>query len=877
MDSRETLAGIPGGVLREDLLNLLRRCDHFPLTLLLAPAGSGKSTLLGQWRASQAGAAVVYCALQARDNEPLRFFRRLIENIRAQVVDFDFSWFNPLAAALAPEIMGECLAEALERSEEGLYLVLDDFQHIREPSILEVLAVLLDKLPPGVRVILSSRNHPGFSLSRLKLDNRLLSIDQHDLRLSAPQVQQLNSHLGGPQLSDAYVRSLLAMTEGWMAGVKVALLAYARFGTIALERFNGTQPEIVDYFGHVVLKGLSSSLRDFFLCSAIFEKFNGDLCDRVLQRSGSALLLEELSARELFMLPVENQPGWFRYHALLHDFLSSRLAIEQQALIVPLHRRAARYHLERGEHDQALQHAQRSGDAGLFASLLERSCAAWIPGGHFGEVLKWVEPLAEQHLLANPRLLVPLIGALTLSRRFHQARYYLDTVRQAGEGGAALLDPITLKFLWLNLQLFQHDQDFAPGDDWDALLAPGVHRDIRAVSLTIIAYHHLMDARLESAIRFAVQGKEMLGQAGHSFFESYADLIIALCNRNAGRATSARKDVYSDYQRTDKRSPAWVNRATAMVVALYEQNQLVEAQQLCEDLMAVVNSSSATEAIATVYITLSRLLFRRQLAVRATRLLDQLSSILQLGNYGRFVSQVAQEGMRQAYVGGRLEAMDLLAQRYRLEERLAEGCWESARRYDESWERYGLATVYWLLARGARVRACRILKVLAESLRQSEVRARALVIEANLLVASAPSMEKDQQLQALRRLVEAHGIVNISRSVFDEAPGFGAGVLGLSGAGLLDIPEKYRESYAEFLAAEGPQDRSGLDVSTLLTDKEIEIFAFLLSGLSNTQISAKTGVALSTTKWHLKNIYSKLNVSNRTEAILCVRPRSAQA
>lgn len=115
------------------------------------------------------------------------------------------------------------------------------------------------------------------------------------------------------------------------------------------------------------------------MCTAILDKFDGALCDHVLQRTGSALLLEELSARELFMLAVENQPGWFRYHALLLTFLNSRLLIEQPQLISALHSRAADYFLARNDHDQALQHAQRSGDEALFSRLLESSCAAWIP------------------------------------------------------------------------------------------------------------------------------------------------------------------------------------------------------------------------------------------------------------------------------------------------------------------------------------------------------------------------------------------------------------------------------------------------------------------------------------------------------------------
>lgn len=864
------------GVLREDLLHLLCRSQDFPLTLLLAPAGSGKSTLLSHFRAHYSHRPVAYYAIQARDNDPQRFFRRLIECIRAQVSDFDFSWFNPLESNQLPLRVGEYLAEALARIDGGLCLLLDDFQYIRQANILEVIAALLEQLPGNIHLIISSRNHPGFALSRLKLDNQLLCIDQHDLRLSAAQIQQLNSHLGGPALPENYISGLLEMTEGWVAGVKLALLAYARSGTIALQSFNGSQPEIVDYFGHVVFKGLAPSLRDFLLCSAIFEKFNGPLCDNVLQRTGSALLLEQLAERELFMLPVENQPGWFRYHALLHNFLSSRLLIEQPPLIGQLHSRAAAYYLACGEHDQALQHAQRSADNGLFERLLASSCAAWIPAGQFSEILKWVEPLAEATLLANPRLLVPLIGALTLSRRFHQARYYLEILKTlpATVNGQVLFEPLTEQFLWLNLQLFQHDQDFHLSQDCSALLAPGAHRGIRAVSLTIIAYHHLMDARLETAIRFASQGKELLAQTGHSFFESYADLIIALCHRYAGRTSSARKDVYHDYQRTDKASPAWVNRATAMVVALYEQNQLAAAQQLCEDLMARVNSSSATEAIATVYLTLSRLLHQRQQWVRASRLLEQLASILQLGNYARFVSQLAQEQIRQAYLSGNQPALQALALRYQLAERLAAGDWESTRDYDECWERYGLATVYWLLARGAKVRAVRILKVLAESLRQSEVKTRALIVAANLLALNPQQQSKALQMLELRRLIELYGINNFSRSLFDEAPGFGAELLSLNQDDTLDLPDKYRATYAEFFLAERPSAKPATDISGLLTDKELEIFSGLLDGLSNSQISTKTGVALSTTKWHLKNIYAKLNVANRTEAILCVQPRT---
>jgi len=182
--------------------------------------------------------------------------------------------------------------------------------------------------------------------------------------------------------------------------------------------------------------------------------------------------------------------------------------------------------------------------------------------------------------------------------------------------------------------------------------------------------------------------------------------------------------------------------------------------------------------------------------------------------------------------------------------------------------------VYWLLARGAKVRAVRILKVLAESLRLSEVKTRALIIEANLLALNPQQQTKELQVRELRQLIAQYGISNFSRSLYDEAPGFGAELLRLNPEQLVDISDKYRESYAEFFLAERQPVKPSTDVARLLTDKESEVFNGLLNGLSNSQISAQTGAALSTTKWHLKNIYAKLNVANRTEAILSVQSRT---
>ena len=859
-----------GEVIREELLNLLEQDKTLPLTLLLAPRGYGKSTLLKQWRQRPGRHAKVYVPVSLREAHPERFLHSLTDLIAAQCAVFDHAWLNRLDAsvALSPTLVGEMLACALGQVEEGVCLIFDDFQHITASQLLQTLVSMLEHLPPSVRVVIASSQRPDLPLSRLRLDNRLLQIDQQALRFSAQEIRTLNLLMGAGMLEDETIHALQEITEGWVTGVKVALQARQRQTEPIPARFNGGQPQIAEYFAQVILKPLPPASRTFLLCTAIFERFNGEACDQILQRSGSALLLEELAGRQVFMLSIDQHPGWFRYQTLFRDFLVHRLAIEQPERGRQLNSRAARYFVDKDEPEQALPYARNSDDRQLFRDVLATCCAKWTRTGHASRILKELTALPDDELLRNGHLLVPLVDALILSRRFHQASYYLD---QAAQGA---IEPARLRCLALTLKLFQLDREFTLEPGWQAILEPGVAIEVQARMLIISAYHHLLGGRLTVSLRFASQAKELLSQSGWIFLESYADLIIGLCQRNAGQVSQARKVVCADFQRTDSASPAWVNRATAMVVALYEQNKLDAAQELCECLLSRITASSATEAIATVYITLSRLLHRGHSPERASRLLEQLSSILQLGNYARFAAQVIQEQLRQAFLSGRVQLMDDLARRHRLDALLAEGYWEVARDYDECWERLGLAVVYWLLAKGTQGRAMRVLSVLAKSLRQSEMRGRALIVDANLLVLNAQQLDKNAQREALLRLVEEYGVVNINRSVFDEAPGFGEGVFGLMRSGILDIPGRYQQLYAEYLAPEqSPQRLSAPAFASLLTGKEVEIFEYLLKGLTNTQISTRTGIALTTTKWHLKNIYSKLNVANRTEAILSVRTR----
>lgn len=871
MSSARTTRLLSGQFYRQDLVARLNECGQFPLTLLLAPAGSGKSTLLNQWREQVDVPQVVFMAIQPSDDDPVRFLRRFAEQTRAVVPAFDTSWFMPFdVSEMPPSSIAEALQDALEQVPDPLYIVFDDFQHIRNEETLKVLDVMCAYPPSDVHLLIASRTRPALSLAALRLSDALLELDGGALKVNRDEVTELNQRLGGEPLEDSALEHLMAITEGWVAGVKIALMGAMGSGVGTLRDFNASQPEIMEYFGHAVLKGLPDYARKLFLESSLLDHFNAEIGDAVLETTHSAALMEELSRRELFIIPVQGRPGWYRYHALLREFLQARVAIDMPECVAPIHRRATDYFLQQGDFEQALWHAYRADDVDLLLDALARAFDYWLREGYASQILEWAEQIPDEEFLARIDLAAPLISTLTLSRRFYRARFYLDAYREQASTASQQNEDEqqTLKFLELHLQLFQHDTDFMEGANLSLLMETSSHRDVRAFSLAMVAYYHLQHGRLQSALAFSTQAREVLLQLGHHFTAGYAGLITALANHQLGHIAEAVTLITEQFEASRRDCPTWSLWATGMVVVLYDQNRLEEARQLCEDLLPVVSSASATEVISTVYLTLSRLQHHQGSRKNSTRMLEKLHSILQLGNYERFVNGAVMEMVRQAYVNGEWARLESIAERFALSEWVETYLEAEGVPYSQSWERRGLAAVYWLMASGRSDDAKKALSLLRDVVNRAGIRNRGSIMEANLLVLAGKQSSDAEQVRGIETLISRHGLMNINRSVFDEAPGLGGLMSDLWRRGVLNLPQFYTQLFSGVFDEEPDQPPLEVDPASVLTPKEFEIFELLQNGLSNAKISEHSGVSVTTTKWHLKNIYSKLGVSSRTEAVL---------
>jgi LuxR family maltose regulon positive regulatory protein len=403
-----------GLVPRAGLQSLLQSSLQAKLCLVAGPAGSGKTTLLAQWgQAAGGGGRVAWVSLDERDNDPTRFWSYLVAAVRT---------VEPRAGTVALEALGGPSVE-LERVVVGslvndlatvsgpLVLVLDDYHLITNAICHQTLGLLLDQLPAEVHVVLSTRLDPPLSVARMRASGELAELRVGELQFTGEEAAALLNDSMGLALAAEDVARLAERTEGWAAGLVLAGLSLRGrpdpSGFIAA--FSGDDRHVADYLVAEVLDRQPEELREFLLRTSVLERLSGPLCDAVLETQGSAELLRELEASNLFVVPLDDRRQWYRYHRLFADLLRLQLGAREPTLVPVLHRRAAAWHQAAGQVDEAIGHASAAGEFAEAGALIARHWAAHWLGGQRATVARWLEGLPEAAIMADPP--VALIAA----------------------------------------------------------------------------------------------------------------------------------------------------------------------------------------------------------------------------------------------------------------------------------------------------------------------------------------------------------------------------------------------------------------------------------------------------------------------------------
>src|SRR5262245_26631565 len=367
----------PGLVLRPRLADQL---DEGPgLVLICAAAGYGKTVLLAEW-ARRGQRPVAWLSLDVGDNDPARFWRHAVaalDRARPGAAERVGPLLGPPAPPAFEGVVTALVNElAAGPDAEEMLLVLDGYHVIGAEPVHASLGFLLEHRPPELHLVLASRTDPPLGLARLRAHGQLTELRAAELRFTADEAAALLQMAAGANaaLPGAEVAALVARTEGWAAGLQLAGLSLRGQEDVArfVAEFTGSHRYVLDYLAEEVLEPQTEQVRTFLLETSVLERLSGALCDAVTGRTGSQALLEHVEAAGLFLVPLDEVRGWWRYHHLFADLLRARLQAGRPGQVHALHRGAGTWCAEHGFAGDAVQHAVAAGDAAWAARLIEQ-------------------------------------------------------------------------------------------------------------------------------------------------------------------------------------------------------------------------------------------------------------------------------------------------------------------------------------------------------------------------------------------------------------------------------------------------------------------------------------------------------------------------
>jgi LuxR family maltose regulon positive regulatory protein len=892
----------PGFVPRPRLVGRLEEGLARGLVLICAPAGSGKTVLLADW-ARHGGRPVAWLSLDVSDNDPARFWRHVVAALgqaRPGIGELAGPVLGPLEASSPDGLVMALINElAADPREDELLLVLDDYHLIDSQPVHGSLLFLLEHLPPGLRMVLASRSDPPLSLARLRAGGQLAELRAAELRFTADEAAALLREAIGADLPGTAVATLTARTEGWAAGLQLAGLSLRGQADTAgfVAAFSGSHRYILDYLTGEVLERQNPQVREFLLETSVLERLTGELCDAVTGRAGSQAMLADIERAGLFLVPLDEVRGWWRYHHLFADLLRARLQAEQPGRVQALHRAAAAWCQEHDLADDAVRHALAAGEAAWAARLVERHVEELLGRSEGVTLRRWLSALPAQAVRARPRLCLAQAYGAAQGFQLEALEALLDDAERAfavsgdepyepslgpPQGDSVLANvPAGIAFLRASLARLRGDAALAAGYNRQALARLGEDDwFMRSFVHWSQAVTDWLDGRLGPAERGLAEvlaerravGALFAGFLPMRVWYDLGEVQRAQGNLDAALATYRQAlDTFGESSQPALTGPAHVGLAQV----LYERNELTAALDHATRGVTLCRQLAFTSALATGLAIVGRI---RHAQGDAAGALEAMGEAGQAGLSPQVITLFNPVPSQRARL--------LLAQG----DTAAAARWTQQRglRPDDE-PGYPQERDYLVLARVllAQDRPGQALTLLDQLLAPAATGGRiGSVIEIRALQALAHQASRDEPA-AMAALVEAltlscpQGHVRVFA---DEGPPMGA-LLGqlvaahrAKQAPARPIPLSCLARLVQAFdgnlnaaAALRPELGTVPGLIEPLTGRELEVLRLLAAGKSNQRIAHDLFVALDTVKKHVTHVLGKLGAANRTEAVARAR------
>ena len=378
------------------------------LVLVGAPAGFGKTTLVAQWRVSaHEDRPFAWVSLDRADDDPSRLWWYAVGALQRACPEFNGEGILRELRVQSPDITGTVLpllANELDALPAPVVLVLDDYHVIKERSCHDQVAFLLAHLPPSAQIVLVTRVDPPLPLARMRASGEMVEIRARELRFGLDETAALVRSVSGVRLTDADLADLAERTEGWPAGTYLAALSLRGHPSPHefVRAFTGDNRFIVDFLADEVLSRQPGDVQQFLLQTSILSRFCAPLCDAITGSANAVEIIDILERENLFLVPLDDNRQWYRYHHLFAQLLRSQLALGEPGAVRILHKRASTWHQLSGSTEEAISHALAADDIAVAVDLITRNWLAYVSVGRAATVRGWMRVLGDDQIAVNP-------------------------------------------------------------------------------------------------------------------------------------------------------------------------------------------------------------------------------------------------------------------------------------------------------------------------------------------------------------------------------------------------------------------------------------------------------------------------------------------
>ena len=853
---------------RKQLSKLLDEAQNKKLVLVSAPAGYGKTTLISDW-IFQNKVDAVWCSIDKRDNDPIEFLKLMVTAVNRK---FDNIGKSSLELLETPgtakfEYIIELFINDLLKLENETVLVLDDLHLVTNKPVFDILSALIDYKPANLPLIISTRSDPPISFSRLRSQNELLELRARDLSFSKTDISFLFNKRLKLELSESDLNILEQKTEGWIAGLQLTAITVEVHSDVSayLKKMAGDNRYIMDYLMEEVLNNQSEEINQFLVRTSLFEKLSGSLCDAVLSKNNSQQILDSLEKSNMFLISLDDERKWFRYHHLFADLLKQRLIAKAKSEITDLHKKASKWFESNEFLINAIEHAIEGGDKERALLISNKIANNLWETSQYGILSKLGSYFTSHEILSNISFCVAYTWVLTVTGKVELAEDYLKTILK-GTNEKRLLGRIygTLNFI----AVFKGDTEDA--FRYSELATKNIAEDdILWGTWAYISYGeaHLLRFELVESVQSFRKAREKIDKHNNVHLnlitESKSAYVLKLQGRSRDAYTVFKKLLEAHLQIGISSFNITSSIIYSMIGLLeVEQNNLEEGIEFA--LKGYELSQHATSISFKGYciILLAEAYYKVGKLNESIKKIEELEEAL-VNKSAQWISVLAIALKSKLYVfKGELEkAEKLLPQKIRTEK-------------DYTFERYffNISKARLFVARQKYQESIDLLEQLSKDLQADNaielltevelVKAKAHLLwnkrkEAQHCVISA--VQKTQSEISIRCFIcEGEQIEEIVKQISKEKK--------TKSSKLLDsVSQDFLDKLIHAFEKEKKDNKSS--GTKVLTSREIDTIQLIAQDLTNQEIADKLFVSLNTIKTHLKNIYLKLEVDNRRKAV----------